>query len=567
MPTTLDIRTDTHPLTYPLDPIFMTLAMRGADRQGHGRGTVMRHLEGTHAILTGWGQPERVCLAGLMHNVYSTDGFVGALFRPSERGTVQSLIGDEAERLVHLFGGLSREELFRAIAAAKPQDNPTLRLPDRRGGPELILGTRDIGDLLVLYLANVADQACMRDGGPTYWLAAASELACLAASRSGAVPPVLDHCHATVSIAAEEAGLEAYDTALRIVARDRSGAIARLDEAARRLRWLGEPMILRGMLHSAAGDAAAARIAAGQGAKRMLIWGTPWDKRLSLSEWQHLARTVASVGIAEVPAPPTASSALSLAISAAFDAVTASPRDLLLALDKALANTAEAPKKVVGDAEADRLTMPQRFCDYIARRNEGPENKAGGFGIYPGLSAKPWHPAETVPLATDLEASAEVIAQEFAALPDEVFADEAEDIARTGRWSVLFLEKDGVKRQAICARCPATAAVLDRHRAEIDGAGVAYFSRLDPETRIAPHRGATNTRLRLHLGIKIPTECGMSVGGVRNIWREGRCLVFDDSFIHSVWNDSSHSRVVLIVDLWHPDLSQHEVSLLKWLAG
>ena len=37
-------------------------------------------------------------------------------------------------------------------------------------------------------------------------------------------------------------------------------------------------------------------------------------------------------------------------------------------------------------------------------------------------------------------------------------------------------------------------------------------------------------------------------------WAEGRCLIFDDSFEHEVWHEGDSDRVVLICDLWHPDL-------------
>ncbi|WP_167391605.1 aspartyl/asparaginyl beta-hydroxylase domain-containing protein [Mesorhizobium temperatum] len=538
------------PIAHELEPILQVLAERGAGREGHGRGTVLGHLTGTYDVLIGWGQPERVCLAGLLHNAYSTDAFAGAMFRPSERNVVRGLIGAEAEQLVHQFGGLSRDELFQTLGSGPPSGRQTLSLPDRRGGPALKLSSHDIGDLLVIYLANVADQACMSDAGPTYWLASASQLAVLAARRAEVVPPVLDHCRATVSTDAEEVGLEAYDTALRFVARDRAAAVEWLELASRYLPWVGEPLIWLGALYLVAGEAAAARIAAAEGAMLMQKWGTPWDKRLKLSEWVGLAECLAS----RRNEGPT--------LATALDAVTASPRDLVLALAN-LATPDAAARYNIG---ADKPALPPRFRAYLARQASDSETRVG-VSMYPGLTARPWHSAERFPIACALENSARAIALEFAALRPELFCDEAEDIARTGRWSVLFLEKNGVRRDEVCNLCPTTAAVLETHRQEIGGAGVAYFSCLDPGTRIAPHRGATNTRLRLHLGLEVPTECGMSVGGVDGHWQEGRCAVFDDSFIHSVWNDSARRRVVLIVDLWHPDLTPHEVAVLQWIGG
>jgi aspartyl/asparaginyl beta-hydroxylase (cupin superfamily) len=55
------------------------------------------------------------------------------------------------------------------------------------------------------------------------------------------------------------------------------------------------------------------------------------------------------------------------------------------------------------------------------------------------------------------------------------------------------------------------------------------------------------------------------VGGHERSWELGRCIIFDDSFLYEVWNESDEDRVVLVVDLWHPDLSELEVALLEGL--
>lgn len=34
----------------------------------------------------------------------------------------------------------------------------------------------------------------------------------------------------------------------------------------------------------------------------------------------------------------------------------------------------------------------------------------------------------------------------------------------------------------------------------------------------------------------------------------GKCLVFDDCYEHEVWNKTGKERVLLLFDLWHPDL-------------
>lgn len=52
-----------------------------------------------------------------------------------------------------------------------------------------------------------------------------------------------------------------------------------------------------------------------------------------------------------------------------------------------------------------------------------------------------------------------------------------------------------------------------------------------------------------------------AVSFLRSEWSEGQVLLLDDSFEHAVWNTGSKTRLILIVDVWHPDLpAQHRVS-------
>lgn len=35
-------------------------------------------------------------------------------------------------------------------------------------------------------------------------------------------------------------------------------------------------------------------------------------------------------------------------------------------------------------------------------------------------------------------------------------------------------------------------------------------------------------------------------------------MIFDDSFEHEVWHNGTSFRLILIVDVWHPDLTEDE---------
>jgi aspartate beta-hydroxylase len=214
-------------------------------------------------------------------------------------------------------------------------------------------------------------------------------------------------------------------------------------------------------------------------------------------------------------------------------------------------------------ADNQQFALPPRFAAYVA--GLAGTDPGRGFVPYPGLRSIPWHDAETFPLVRRLEASAGVVLAELGAFGEADFAPESEPIARRGRWDVAFFYERGRSNDALRRRCPVTFAAIDGERTVRGASGLAYLSRLAAASRVAPHRGPTNVRVRCHFGVEVPEACGIRVGGETRTWTTGRCLVFDDSFEHEAWNDDVHDRVVLIVDLWHPDLSDEEVRLLAGL--
>ena len=73
--------------------------------------------------------------------------------------------------------------------------------------------------------------------------------------------------------------------------------------------------------------------------------------------------------------------------------------------------------------------------------------------------------------------------------------------------------------------------------------GAAELSVLRPGAHLVRHCGPTNHRIRLHLGLVVPTGAVIEVGGERRTWAEGVVLVIDDSFEHEVWNNGTTPRV------------------------
>ena len=72
-----------------------------------------------------------------------------------------------------------------------------------------------------------------------------------------------------------------------------------------------------------------------------------------------------------------------------------------------------------------------------------------------------------------------------------------------------------------------------------------------------------NTRLICHLPIIVPENCGaLRVGNQTRTWQEGKALIFDDSVEHEAWNNSNEERVVLLFDIWRPELTEDERRLI-----
>ena len=136
-------------------------------------------------------------------------------------------------------------------------------------------------------------------------------------------------------------------------------------------------------------------------------------------------------------------------------------------------------------------------------------------------------------------------------------------------WDAFFFYRHGSAVVENQQKCPRTASVLENlplvrireHAPEI------CFSVLTPGTHILPHHGVTNTRLVLHLPLIVPAGCNLVVGGESHAWEKGRCVVFDDTYLHEAWNRGDSTRVVMIMDVWNPYLSEVERLAITELVG
>ena len=132
-----------------------------------------------------------------------------------------------------------------------------------------------------------------------------------------------------------------------------------------------------------------------------------------------------------------------------------------------------------------------------------------------------------------------------------------------GDWNVFYLYLHEVHFPENLERCPVTKGLLDglgnRSYAH------AFFSALTPGTHIIKHHGPTNKKLRVHLPLVGAQGSELRVADTILRGEEGKCMIFDDSFEHEAWHKGEQTRIVLVFDVWHPDLTDKEVQFLSFL--
>jgi aspartyl/asparaginyl beta-hydroxylase (cupin superfamily) len=188
----------------------------------------------------------------------------------------------------------------------------------------------------------------------------------------------------------------------------------------------------------------------------------------------------------------------------------------------------------------------------------------------PGLTAKPWYGVGEFPWAAAIEAQAPLAVDEYQSLVAQkslLEHPEAQKLATGGIWRQLYFYQSGVAYQQNLSMMPETAELICAIPGATECSNV-FLSIIGPGCRIRPHYGPHNLRIRCHLGLSVPEGCAIRVGAATRSWSKGHFLIFDDSFEHEVWNDHvTDERGVLIVDVWHPEVSVIERAAILHLNG
>lgn len=192
---------------------------------------------------------------------------------------------------------------------------------------------------------------------------------------------------------------------------------------------------------------------------------------------------------------------------------------------------------------------------------------------YPGLAQKRFFDPADFPWLTPMLALLPAMQAEWAAVlengskgfspyvraqPDRPAPNNP--LLGSNAWTALHFWQDGAVVEENARRCPATMQALESApMPRIPGRSPnAHWSRLLPGAHIAPHVGMLNTRLICHIPIKTAPGCSLRVGSETRTWEDGLPLIFDDSIEHEAANRGGEERVVLLFEIWRPEIPEED---------
>lgn len=246
------------------------------------------------------------------------------------------------------------------------------------------------------------------------------------------------------------------------------------------------------------------------------------------------------------------------------------------------ASLAAITQGIEAEAQGDEAWRMARFRSNTLRQTRAYHCEPTHFH-YPGLSEREFHPAQRFPWLDEVAAATDAIRAEMLAVMQSDRAELAPYIQYAAHqalrqwqplnhnpdWTAIHLIRRGEVVAANAAQCPATMDLLSRMpQPDIPGASAnALFSLLAPNTAIPPHVGVSNARLLCHVPLVVPDGCWFRVGAETRMWREGEPFIFDDTIEHEAMNPSPHLRVVMIFDIWHPDLTLAERDVVRAIVA
>lgn len=154
-----------------------------------------------------------------------------------------------------------------------------------------------------------------------------------------------------------------------------------------------------------------------------------------------------------------------------------------------------------------------------------------------------------------IEENWEVIRDEALALYASGHVDVGDDLPassfyKNGRWKSFYLKSFDNNIPSAYELAPKTMALID----QIPTMNMALFAALMPGKELKKHHDPFAFTMRYSMGLSTPNsiDCGLIVDGDDRIWRDGESFIFDETYMHSAYNDTDKVRLILMTDVARP---------------
>lgn len=138
-----------------------------------------------------------------------------------------------------------------------------------------------------------------------------------------------------------------------------------------------------------------------------------------------------------------------------------------------------------------------------------------------------------------------------------------EDIADS-KWKRYYLKWYGPVLEDAKQNCPFTCSLLE----QLPEVHLAMFSILEAGSKITPHYGPFKGSLRYHLGLQTPNsdQSWINLDGEKYSWRDGKDVLFDDTYLHFVENNTNKIRIILFCDVERKLNSSWKQKINNWIC-
>ena len=114
-------------------------------------------------------------------------------------------------------------------------------------------------------------------------------------------------------------------------------------------------------------------------------------------------------------------------------------------------------------------------------------------------------------------------------------------------WNMFLIKTYGFWNKDNIKFCPNIVKLFKSYK-NVSGICISFLS---PGKHIPPHNGPYKGILRYQLAISVPKEgnCQLFVDNKPYTWTEGKGVMFDDTYVHEVRNETDETRIAVLLDL------------------